>query len=329
MAVKRSTKVRKNNKEESSKEPAWNFRGEEINSSDLTTAIGQIFSMAGKRAGEFHQRLDTTTNWAIILTSATISLAFSQPSVHHAVIIIEMLLVLWFLSIEAGRYRNYELWNHRVRYIENDFYMAMIVPPFHSSPKQLEILSERLLIPHYPVSIWEAYGRRLRQRYLLIFTVLSVSWIAKIWLFPTPAHDVANFISRAAVGTISPLVIMSMGLFLYISLVLIVVFTNPRIKAVTNVLPSLQKGRSSVLIATNKPEAISALILADFGQKATALDGSKVYFGTGRTVLKCTLIDKQIEELKESVVKEDHQAFVIISPRKGLLGQIFNPLEDE
>jgi uncharacterized membrane protein len=48
--------------------------------------------------------LDTTTNWAVVATGATLSIAFSQPEIHHAVIILNTLLVMWFLFI---RFQNH------------------------------------------------------------------------------------------------------------------------------------------------------------------------------------------------------------------------------
>ena len=140
-----------------------------------------------QRANVWRQRLDTTTNWAVVVTGATLSIAFSQPEMHHGIIILNTLLVTWFLYMEARRYRYYELWSYRVRLMETDFYSAMLVPPFHPSPEWAESLAESLLSPSFPISMWEAFGRRLRRNYLWIFLVLYVSWVAKIWLFPQPA----------------------------------------------------------------------------------------------------------------------------------------------
>jgi uncharacterized membrane protein len=91
---------------------------------------------------------------------------------------------MWFLFIEARRYRYYELWSYRVRLMETDFYAAMLVPPFHPSPEWAESLAENLLAPSFPISIWEAFGRRLRRNYFWIFLILYASWVSKIWLFP-------------------------------------------------------------------------------------------------------------------------------------------------
>ena len=156
-----------------------------------------------QRANVWRQRLDTTTNWAVVSTGATLSIAFSQPDIHHGIIILNTLLVMWFLFIEARRYRYYELWSYRVRLMETDFYAAMLVPPFHPSPEWAESLAENLLSPSFPISMSEAFGRRLRRNYLWIFLILYASWLAKIWLFPTPPASLAEFVTRSAVGPVS------------------------------------------------------------------------------------------------------------------------------
>src|SRR6185295_879139 len=125
------------------------------------------------RANLWRQRLDTTTNWAVVATGAAISIAFSSDlSITHAIIILNTLLVTLFLFIEARRYRYYELWSYRVRLMETDFFAAMLVPPFKPDPDWAESLAANLLSPHFPISMWEAFGRRLRRNYFWIFLIL-------------------------------------------------------------------------------------------------------------------------------------------------------------
>lgn len=116
-------------------EAVWTYRGYKLKASEFVTAMVHLFRAEVQRANVWRQRLDTTTNWAVVATGATLSISFSQPNVHHGVIILNTLLVTWFLFIEARRYRYYELWSYRIRLMETDFYAAMLVPPFHPSPE--------------------------------------------------------------------------------------------------------------------------------------------------------------------------------------------------
>ncbi|GBL19563.1 hypothetical protein EMGBS3_12690 [Anaerolineaceae bacterium] len=80
------------------------------------------------------------------------------PSHHYGLILLDTLLVTLFVWIEARRYRYYELWSHRVRLMETDFFAAMLVPPFAPSPDWAESLAESLLQPDFPISMWRRSG---------------------------------------------------------------------------------------------------------------------------------------------------------------------------
>jgi len=352
MAVKRSAKAKKDSKQE---EPVWTYRGYKLGTSEFVTAMVHFFRAEIQRANVWRQRLDTTTNWAVVSTGATLSVAFSQPTIHHGIIILNTLLVMWFLFIEARRYRYYELWSYRVRLMETDFYAAMLVPPFHPSPEWAESLAENLLSPSFPISMWEAFGRRLRRNYFWIFLILYASWIAKIWLFPAPPANLAEFISRGAVGPVSGQIMIGLGLVFYTSLALVAIATISMMHASGEVLPRFRDETSQAassaqgkpkglrdwfasrhrrtqylaLIITGKAEPVSQRILADLGRGVTAISGRGMYAGSERTVLLCALTVTEVHNLKNAVAKEDPQAFVIVSPAQEILGRGFNPLEEE
>src|SRR3970040_1756861 len=92
-------------KPQDSEEPVWTYRGYRLKTSEFVTAMVHLFRAEIQRANVWRQRLDTTTNWAVVSTGATLSVAFSQPDIHHGIIILNTLLVIWFLFIETRRYR--------------------------------------------------------------------------------------------------------------------------------------------------------------------------------------------------------------------------------
>lgn len=95
-------------KAQDTEEPVWTYRGYRLKTSEFVTAMVHLFRAEIQRANVWRQRLDTTTNWAVVSTGATLSIAFSQPDIHHGIIILNTLLVMWFLTIEARRYRYYQ-----------------------------------------------------------------------------------------------------------------------------------------------------------------------------------------------------------------------------
>ena len=167
-------------------EPVWTYRGYQLKAGEFNTAMVHLYRGEVQRANVWRQRLDSTTNWAVITAGAAIAFALGNATGHHGVIILNMLLITLFLFIEARRYRYYELFASCVRLMETDFFAAMFVPPFGPAADWAELMAENLLHPHFTISTWEAVGRRFRRNYLWNYVVLAIAWVAKSSLFPTP-----------------------------------------------------------------------------------------------------------------------------------------------
>jgi uncharacterized membrane protein len=163
-----------------------------------------------QRSNTWRNRLDATTNWAVITAGATLSFVFSSSNNPHFAIPINSILVSIFLFMEARRYRYYEVWANRVRVLETGYFAPMLshrtIPP---DKEWAEHIAADLVAPHFTISEWEAVGRRLRANYLWIFILLALSWMLKIYIHPVPipwADDHGNvkfwseFFTRAQVG---------------------------------------------------------------------------------------------------------------------------------
>ena len=335
-------------------EPVWTYRGYRLKTSDFVTAMVHFFRAEIQRANVWRQRLDATTNWAVVTTGAVLSISFSQSNVHHGIILLNTLLVTLFLFIESRRYRYYELWSYRVRLMETDFYAAMLVPPFHPSPEWAESLAENLLSPSFPISMWEALGRRLRRNYFWIYMILGASWLAKSWLFPAPPANIAEFVQRCAVGPIPGHTILLLGAVFYGFLIMLALGTINMAQASGEVLPrfgtdtitsmfsSDGKAKSKrpsfaphhrrqqlmALIITSMAEEVSKRIMTDLRRGVTALTGKGMYTGQDRSVLICAITVTEVHNLKTAVAKEDPSAFVVVSAAQEILGRGFNPLSE-
>ena len=102
----------------SGSDAVWTFRGYQMRPSEFNTAMVHYYRAEITRTNVWRQRLDTTTNWAVVATGAAISFSLSSPNNHYGVLILNTLLVTLFLWMEARRYRYYELWSHRARLME-------------------------------------------------------------------------------------------------------------------------------------------------------------------------------------------------------------------
>jgi uncharacterized membrane protein len=329
-------------------EPVWHYRGYDLRSSEFTTAMVHLYRAEITRCNTWRTRLDATTNWAVITTGAAISFALSNPANHYGVIVLNMLLITLFLWIEARRYRYYELWSLRTRLLETDFFAAMLVPPFAPHADWAETLAYSLLQPEFPVSMLEAFGRRLRRNYLWIFVILACAWGLKGYLHPIPAVSWVEFVSRSAIGTFPGEFILSLGALYFVFLGAIALLTIRMTQATGEVLPKFGadkispgisldgqsvtfprlhglKRRQQLLtwIVTDKPAEVAEKILGEMHRGVTKFSGQGMYTGQERPTLMVALTVTEVAELKMIVRNEDPGAFVIVTPAQEVLGKGF------
>jgi uncharacterized membrane protein len=302
------------------------------------------------RANVWRTRLDTTTNWAVITTGAAITIAFNASG-HHGVILLNTLLVTLFLYIEARRYRYYELWSYRVRLMETDFFASMLVPPFHPAPDWAEALAENLLHPNFPISMWEAFGRRFRRNYMWIYIILAVAWLVKSWLLmPITVNSWADFFQVTSIGAVPGWIIFLTGVIFNGVLFLIGLLTATLHQATGEVLPryihdtavagapgaegqrawfrqARRRQQLLALIITDRAKSVGELILIEMKRGVTSLAGIGMYTGKQHSVLMCALTVTEVPHLKALVQEIDPQAFVIVSPAQEVLGRGFVPLK--
>ena len=209
--------------------------------SEFNTAMIHFYRGEVQRSNTWRNRLDTTTNWAVITAGATLSFVFSSPSNPHFVIPINSILVAIFLLMEARRYRYYEIWSSRVRVLETG-YFANLLAPNHTPADEAwaEHLAADLTTPHFTITEWEAVGRRLRRNYLWIFALLALSWNLKVYLHPLPARDFNAFIDRATVGIVPGWIVFVIGVVFNSAIAIFAIGTLRLREATGEVLPQHQ-----------------------------------------------------------------------------------------
>jgi uncharacterized membrane protein len=326
----------------------WTYRGYRLRSGEFTTAMVHFFRAEVTRTNVWRQRLDTTTNWAVVTTGAAVSIAFTNLETFADVILLNILLITMFLWIEARRYRYYELWSERVRLLETDFFAAMLVPPFAPSADWAESLAESLLQPDFPISMLEALGRRVRRNYWWLFIAVMLAWVGKLYLHPQPALSFTELVGRAAIGPVSGSIIFLAALLYVSGFLLIGLLTMGMHEASGEVLPrfigeqmaesqnrpksfqawfrhSTRRKQFMAMIITGQAEAISKQIFNQLKRGATRLPGMGMYTGEPRDVLMCALTVTEINHLKALVNELDQTAFMIITPAQEVLGRGFMP----
>ncbi|HXQ70276.1 MAG TPA: DUF2270 domain-containing protein [Pyrinomonadaceae bacterium] len=205
---------------------------------EFNTAMIHFYRGEVQRSNTWRNRLDTTTNWAVITAGATLSFVFSSPNNPHFVIPINSILVAIFLLMEARRYRYYEIWSSRVRILETGYFAHLLAPENQPAEESwAEHLAADLTTPHFTITEWEAIGRRLRRNYLWIFALLALSWNLKVYLSPLPARDFDAFIERAMVGVVPGWIVFVVGVVFNAAIFIFAIGTLRLREATGEVLP--------------------------------------------------------------------------------------------
>jgi uncharacterized membrane protein len=175
-------------------------------------AIAHLYRGEVYRSTIWRTRLDHTTNWAIVTMGIALSTSFSSPQASPLPLLLVGLLIAVFLGMEARRYRYFNVWRARARFLETNFYAPMFTGEAHNENWQ-EILARDYTAPRHHISFARAAGRRLRRNYVWILAVQVIAYYGKIAIHPTPAATLAEFADRAAVGPIPGWVVLVIGVF--------------------------------------------------------------------------------------------------------------------
>lgn len=188
----------------------------------------EIARMAGWR-----DRLDLTSNWAITVVAAMLSVSLSTATAHHGVLLFAMLLILLLLWIEARRYRFFDVYRARVRQFERYYFAQIFSPQPDFASDWMLILGESLRNPKFLISHWAAFTRRLRRNYIYMFLILLVAWVLKLG---TPslqtasgqgfAHSVHGAVGNASLGPVSGWIVIGVVGVFYLFLVVAAFITR-------------------------------------------------------------------------------------------------------
>jgi uncharacterized membrane protein len=175
------------------------------------------------RSTSWRQRLDATTNWAVLTSAAMLSFALGSSDTPHIILLLSNLIILAYLSIEARRYRYFEVYRARVRMLEENFLIPVVTRQLESPMMSWrEMVAMDLDLPKYKTTMIEAIGFRLRRNYVYIFAILLGGWVVKLALHPTPFTHWSELWGRVSMGGPIPAwtILLGGGLF-YLALILI------------------------------------------------------------------------------------------------------------
>jgi uncharacterized membrane protein len=151
-----------------------------ITSADFVNTMSHYYRAEIARMAGWRDRLDRTTNWALTVAAAMLSVSLSTPDSHHGVLLFAMLIILLLLWIEARRYRFFDVYRARVRQFERHYFAQIFSPQPDFASNWLLQLGETLRSPKFLISQRTAFARRLRRNYFPILLILLLAWVLKI-----------------------------------------------------------------------------------------------------------------------------------------------------
>jgi uncharacterized membrane protein len=169
--------------------------------------LGEVY-----RSTIWRTRLDTTTNWAVVTLGVALSISFASPEASPLPLLLVGVLILLFLALEARRYRYFNVWHARSRWMETHFYAPILKDgDLHTEENWQTILAQDYLTPTYHIGYVTALARRVRRNYLWILLIQALAYVGKLIIHPTPAKDLASFLDRADIGPVPGEAVLSIG----------------------------------------------------------------------------------------------------------------------
>lgn len=164
------------------------------------------------RSTIWRTRLDTTTNWSVVTLGVALSIAYSSPQASPLPLVLVGILIVFFLMLEARRYRYFNVWRARCRWMELHFIAPILkTDALHLQDHWQDRLADDYRYPRYHVSIWTAIGRRIRRNYLWILLIQGAAYLGKLLVHPVPADSLAQILDRAAIGPIPGWLVLACG----------------------------------------------------------------------------------------------------------------------
>jgi uncharacterized membrane protein len=185
---------------------------QDLNAAELG-AVAHLYRGEIYRSTIWRTRLDNTTNWSIVTMGIALSTTFSSKEASALPLILIGMLLAVFLVLEARRYRYFNVWRARARYIETHFYAPILSgKPASDDPAWRVVLADDYLHPRHHISFFRAAGRRVRRTYIWIIAIQTFAYFGKLAIHPQMATHFYEFVERAEIGPIPGWVVLCCGL---------------------------------------------------------------------------------------------------------------------
>lgn len=190
-------------------------------------ALAHLYRGEVYRSTIWRTRLDNTTNWSVVTLGIALSITFSSADATPLPLVLVGVLIVGFLGLEARRYRYFNVWRARSRWMETHFYAPMLRGEgITEIDDWQQVLANDYCAPKYHISYLRALGRRLRRNYGWIFAIQGIAYYGKVAVHPIPISSLDDLWSRAAVGPLPGQLLVLCGLVFYSVLAVLAISTH-------------------------------------------------------------------------------------------------------
>lgn len=142
-------------------------------------ALAHLYRGEIYRSTIWRTRLDATTNWSVVSLGLALTISYQSAEASALPLFLVAFLIGVFLYLEARRYRYFNVWRARARWLEIHFYAPMLRRRKVEDPVWMDRLAEDYERPEHHIQFRRALGRRLRRNYMWIFTVQTMALYGK------------------------------------------------------------------------------------------------------------------------------------------------------
>jgi uncharacterized membrane protein len=201
--------------------------GGEDDCAAFNTAMVHLYRGEMHRMTVWRSRLDTTSHWAILLTTGMTTFALGASQVPHFILLLALALNTMFMLLEARRYQHLHHSEWRLRLLEAGYFSGQVEATGRDEAWR-ETLAADLRRPCATIGLFAAAQARLRRNYLMLFYFTTAVWLTKLFIHPTSVRDVAELYARLPVAELLPAWFVALSACLFVAALTGVALVRPR-----------------------------------------------------------------------------------------------------
>lgn len=195
-------------------------------------ALAHLYRGEMNRMTVWRERLDVTSNWAILLSVGLTTFTLGAVEVPHYTLLLGLAVIAISILLEGRRYRHLFHSKWRLYLLESGLFAELLdpgqrgegPPPFR---RWQELLATDLRRTRYEIGLLTAVRVRLRRNYLLLLYFIYAVWAVKLFIHPQRAETPLDLWSRLQIGGMIPSWFVACTATLFLVVVTLLALTCP------------------------------------------------------------------------------------------------------